>query len=170
MYLVVIKAVCRYFSPSVSVFLSGHMAFCGHFNFGKPHDLFCSWNVSVTSGYVLYWWCILFSSVGVCSVTQTRPGPCSPLDCVGHKASMPMVFFRQECWSGLPFPPPGDRPDPGIKLSSPVSPPLQADSLFWAIMKPLSSLSGLVNIHDFSHTISLDSRMTVNRRTSTDLL
>jgi len=37
-----------------------------------------------------------------------------------------MEFFRQEYWSGLPFPPPGDLPDPGIK---PRSPALQADSL-----------------------------------------
>jgi len=37
-----------------------------------------------------------------------------------------MGFSRQEYWSGLPRPPPGDLPDPGIK---PVSPALQADSL-----------------------------------------
>ena len=37
-----------------------------------------------------------------------------------------MEFSRQEYWSGLPFPPPGDLPDPGIK---PTSPTLQADSL-----------------------------------------
>ena len=35
-------------------------------------------------------------------------------------------FPRQEYWSGLPFPSPGDLPHPGIK---PVSPALQADSL-----------------------------------------
>ena len=35
-------------------------------------------------------------------------------------------FFRQEHWSGLPFPSPGDLPDPGIE---PGSPALQADSL-----------------------------------------
>ena len=39
-----------------------------------------------------------------------------------------MGFSRQEDWSGLPFPSPGDRPDPGIKLTSPKSPALQADS------------------------------------------
>ena len=32
-------------------------------------------------------------------------------------------------WSGLPFPSPGDLPDPGIKTGSLVSPALQADSL-----------------------------------------
>ena len=40
-----------------------------------------------------------------------------------------MGFFGQEYWGGLPFPPPGDLPIPGIKLVSPVSPALQADSL-----------------------------------------
>ena len=38
-----------------------------------------------------------------------------------------MGFFRQEYWSGLPFPPPGDLPDPGIKPASPVSPALQVE-------------------------------------------
>ena len=37
-----------------------------------------------------------------------------------------MGFFRQEYWSGLPFPSPGDLPDPGIE---PRSPSLQADAL-----------------------------------------
>jgi len=40
-----------------------------------------------------------------------------------------MGFPRQEYWSGLPFPPPGDFPHPGIKLPSPVSPALQENSL-----------------------------------------
>jgi len=37
-----------------------------------------------------------------------------------------MEYSRQEYWSGLPFTPPGDLPDPGIK---PESPALQVDSL-----------------------------------------
>ena len=37
-----------------------------------------------------------------------------------------MKFSRPEYWSGLPFPSPGDLPNPGIKPGSPV---LQADSL-----------------------------------------
>ena len=51
-------------------------------------------------------------------------------DCMdsGHKASLLMGFSRQENWSGLPCPPPGDLPDPGIE---PESPALQADSLLF---------------------------------------
>ena len=38
----------------------------------------------------------------------------------------PWQFFRQGYWSGLPCPPPGDLPNPGIESRTPV---LQADSL-----------------------------------------
>ena len=37
---------------------------------------------------------------------------------------MSLGFSRQEYWSGLLFPPPGDLPDPGIKILSPLSPAL----------------------------------------------
>ena len=40
-----------------------------------------------------------------------------------------MGFSRQEYWSGLPFPSPGDFPNLGIKPESPVPPALQLDSL-----------------------------------------
>ena len=45
---------------------------------------------------------------------------------VAYQAPPSMGFSRQAYWSGLPFPPPGDLPDPGIE---PRSPALQADSL-----------------------------------------
>ena len=45
---------------------------------------------------------------------------------VACQAPLSMAFSRQEYWSGLPCPPPGDLPKPGIK---PRSPSLQADSL-----------------------------------------
>ena len=48
---------------------------------------------------------------------------------VAHQAPLSMGFSRQGYLSGLPYPPPGDLPDPGIKPVSPVSPALQADSL-----------------------------------------
>ena len=47
---------------------------------------------------------------------------------VACQAPLSMGFSRQEYWSGLPCPPPGDLPDPGIKAVSPVTPALQVDS------------------------------------------
>ena len=45
---------------------------------------------------------------------------------VSYQASLSMGFSKQEYWSGLPFPSPGDLPDPGIE---PESPTLEADAL-----------------------------------------
>ena len=45
---------------------------------------------------------------------------------LAYQAPLSMEFSKQEYWSGLPFPPPGDLPNPGIK---PRSPTLQADAL-----------------------------------------
>ena len=45
---------------------------------------------------------------------------------VAHQAPLSMGFSRQEYWSGLPCPPPGNRPNPGTE---PRSPSLQTDSL-----------------------------------------
>jgi len=45
---------------------------------------------------------------------------------VAGKAPLSMGFFRQEYWSGLPFPSPEDLPNPGIEPRSPV---LQTNSL-----------------------------------------
>ena len=45
---------------------------------------------------------------------------------IAYQAPPSMEFSRQEYWSGLPFPSPGDLPDPGIQ---PGSPALQADAL-----------------------------------------
>ena len=45
------------------------------------------------------------------------------------QAPVSMEFSRQEHWSGLPYSPPEDLPDPGIEPESPASLALQADSL-----------------------------------------
>ena len=52
------------------------------------------------------------------------------MDCslVAYQVPPSMGFSWQECWSGLPFPSPGDLPDPGIE---PGSPALEADALPW---------------------------------------
>ena len=43
---------------------------------------------------------------------------------VGCQAPLSMLFSRQEYWSGLPYPPPGDLPNPGFKCTSLISPAL----------------------------------------------
>ena len=52
-----------------------------------------------------------------------------------------MGFSRQECWSNLPFPPPGDLPSPGTEPQSPSSSALQADSSHRLEEKPDSDSS-----------------------------
>ena len=61
--------------------------------------------------------CVLSHSVVSHSVT---------LWTVAHQADLSFRFFRQEYWSGLPFPSPRDLTNPRIE---PVSPALEADSL-----------------------------------------
>ena len=54
------------------------------------------------------------------------------------QAPLSMGFSRQEYWSGLPFPSPGDLPDPGLEPRSPTS---QADSLLTELRGKPSQLS-----------------------------
>ena len=61
--------------------------------------------------------------VCVCVCTQWCPSRCNPMDC-NPLAPLSMGFFRQEYWSGLPFPSPGDLPDLGTESVSPASPAL----------------------------------------------
>ena len=58
-------------------------------------------------------------------VAQLCPTLWDPMDC-SLPGPPPMGFSRREYWSGWPFPPPGDLPNPAIK---PGSPALQADAL-----------------------------------------
>ena len=77
-------------------------------------------NVKVTS--VRNYW------VKVKSLSRVRPFA-TPWT-VAYQAPPSMGFSRQECWSGLPFPSPGDLPDPGIERRFPA---LQADAFtVWA--------------------------------------
>ena len=51
---------------------------------------------------------------------------------IAHLAPLSMGFFRQEYWSELPCPPPGNLLDPGIETASPATPAMQVDSLQWS--------------------------------------
>ena len=59
-------------------------------------------------------------------VSQSCPALCNLMEYIACHGPMSMGFSRQELWSGLPYLPPGDLPNPGIK---PRSPALQVDSL-----------------------------------------
>ena len=63
---------------------------------------------------------------------------------VARQAHLFMGFSRQEYWSGLPFPPPGDLSDLGIEPVSPVSLALQADSLPLSYQKAHSQFIHLI--------------------------
>ena len=67
----------------------------------------------------------IFHGGGGGLVTKSCPALVTPWT-EACQASLSMGFSRQEYWSGLPFPSPGDLPDSGIK---PGSPALQADYL-----------------------------------------
>ena len=64
---------------------------------------------------------------------------------IAYKAPLSMEFSRQEYWSRLPFPSPGDLPDPGME---PWSPAFQADTL-------TSEPPGNVTLSLFSKSVSL---------------
>ena len=49
---------------------------------------------------------------------------CATLWTIAHQSLLSMGFFRQEYWSGLPCPPPGDLPDSGTEAVSFTSPAL----------------------------------------------
>ena len=67
-----------------------------------------------------------------------------PMDCSPPGSSVP-GFSRQEYWSGLPCPPPGDLPDPGVE---PQSPAVQADAL---LPEPLGKPLQFSSVQLLSH-------------------
>ena len=76
---------------------------------------------------------------------------------VARQAPLSMEFSKQEYWCGLPFSPPGDHNDPGIKPSSFASPSL-ADRFFinctnWEV--PLNLLQ-ILGLHKFSTHFFMD--------------
>ena len=80
------------------------------------------WPLLLTSEFPpTYWFTLKLKLL----ITQSCPTLSDPMDC-SPPGSSDMEFSRQEYWSGLPFPSPGDLPNPGIE---PRSPTLQADSL-----------------------------------------
>ena len=68
---------------------------------------------------------------------------------VAHQAPLSLVFLRQEYWSGLPFPSPGDLPNSGIKSESFASSALQEILYHWAIREAPFTYT---HTHTHTHT------------------
>ena len=80
-----------------------------------------------------------------CVLSQSVVSDSATPQTVVRQLPLSMEFSRREYWSGLPFPPPGDLPDPGTETVSPVSPALHVDSLRQNHWGSLGSLHTLKN-------------------------
>ena len=83
---------------------------------------------------------------------------------IAHQSPLSMGFSRQECWSGLPYLPPGDLLDPGIKSKSVMSPALAGDffntSAIWEAtvqLQPLwlSKIYPFMVLHTYASQVML---------------
>ena len=96
-------------------------------------DKYCFLNLLILLFYLPIYMCVMghyvkfffFSIVWVLSYLS-HVQLCETLWTVAHQAPLSIGFSRQEYWSGLPYPPPRDLPNPRIE---PRSPALQVDSL-----------------------------------------
>ena len=113
----------------------------------------CSWDVNLgfDTAWQLLVWC-----------TTTQVGCACVLSCVwlfvtpqtvAHQAPLSVGFSGQEYWSGLPFPPPGDLPNPGIEPMSLVSPAMAGRFFTTAPRgKPLLGEDGSYHAHGWKQS------------------
>ena len=96
----------------------GWCIYINHLEFFFMQNLFYAFT------YSFQHMCVCGVCVGVCVhvPTQLYPTLCDPMKCGQPGSSLSMGFPRQEYWSGLPFPTPGELSNPGIKPASPASP------------------------------------------------
>ena len=131
--------------------------------------MLCSWSLNLPAKFLFFFTCNrpdvrkekkkrksgnwgeckrLSLFVRACSVMSDSVTPWTII----HQSPQSMGFSRQENWSGLPIPTPGDLPNPGIKPSSHVSPALAGRffttappgkplSLFTIFFSPLTSIT-----------------------------
>ena len=75
------------------------------------------------------WWATIYGVAQSRTRLKRLSSSSSSSRTVAHQALLSMEFPRQEYWSGLPCPPPGDLSNPRMEPASPATPALQADSL-----------------------------------------
>ena len=81
---------------------------------------------------------------------------------LAHQAPLSMEFARQACWSGLPFPPPGDLPNLGTKPTS-----LESSSLaggFFTTEPPGKHSASYTSFYIFSSSVFLEKLMNYSRK------
>ena len=119
-------------SENMNTFLRGELIII----ISAPWDFYVL--LYISSSRCIFWvWCIFYFllilgswiSFCMCVLCSVVADSIVTPWTAARQAPPSMGFFRQEYWSGLWFPPPGDLPNPGIRTSSPESPPLQVDSL-----------------------------------------
>ena len=88
---------------------------------------------------------------GLCLHTQSCPTFCNPMD-YSPQVPLSVGFLRQEYWSGLLFPPPGDLPDPEIKPTS-----LALAGGCFTTEPPVKSILKDSVQYQFSHSVTSDS-------------
>ena len=95
------------------------------------------YSLNTVLSYIIVYVCVyvLFSVMSNSFVTPWT---------ITRQAPLSMGFSRQEYWSGLPCPPPGDLPNPGIECKSPA---WQADSLLFSHQEAIN-----IYIHTYIHT------------------
>ena len=79
---------------------------------------------SIPDFYEVFMW--MNGNSYACMLSSLVVSNLRPQGLIAHQVPLSVEFSRQEGWSGLTFPSPGDLPNPGIKLKSPT---LQVDSL-----------------------------------------
>ena len=84
----------------------------------KLHAAFPFQRMSSLDGMHLSLDGFVFAAAAAAKSLQSCPTLCDPIDGSPPAAPLSLGFSRQEHWSGLPFPSPGDLPDLGIELSA----------------------------------------------------
>ena len=111
--------------------------------------------VNFTRLWSYLWQCLLkehmWSPVCVCmhSVMSNFATPWS----VTRQAPLSMEFSRQDYWSGLPFPPPGDLPKPEVKPASLASPALAGELFISCTTWEVLGLKNLMWLPTFAHGV-----------------
>ena len=95
------------------------------------------WGNATPIQYVLWIYTEAAGLILMCVCAQSCLTLCHPIDYSSPHSTVHGTLSQQEYWSGLPFPPPADLSNLGIKPASPEFPALQVDSLLWATREAL---------------------------------